>query len=1395
MNSFRKLCILVCLVLGVMCASTAFAQIRQRSLAGKSTAARNQAMITLPTAQDSTTSGRTVNLKFPQGTRTDSVKAVLNGKDVSDQFHDKSCSGGVCLSAVLTETDGMRDGNNVLYATAKNEDGTASSARMHFDGVQPKQNTGGIRTLSFSKSAVQSSDTSSTLPTMSSFLPPSIAFSTLIPGGAPTNGNWIQLGSQLQLPVGDCASVYSVIVLDRQTLEQKTSAPEISPRCFAGSSTLVPYLQSLAGLNDLVIVGTLQGQQTDAGSFIPQNPSSVPFDTSSIGGRAYNCQCPSSVLGNTYSNDVPQQYIAIGVPGANPGSAYETYTTSTNTSPAAAATGMLAEDASGNYNFQPSGNIEYMVQPGVTAATTTITINKTPTGPQYNVVYQPPSASANANGFWLLVLDRHTLLPVAACPQNAPNNNVIIVPNCGQYFPTGTGGNPSTIASLGPALSAVSSSQIAILTTVGTAGWSTPQQMAGTGASNGADNGTFELSQALQAFGIPDKLILETGAAGSTYTMIGVPGLGGPLNGHNILSTSYLAQQGQTGYVHGTFALDNHGMFEPAHAQQEPGLNPNSGVTTDTANLQLGLVLSQQPVEWPEFIGSPLLYGADTLSGQIDAYKYLSNYLLNNWYIQGLSGYDYPLNQGVTGPYSYDIHYFYTGSLNTSIDYHTFDPLNATYPTPTSGCGCTWENANDGTQLTFTQNDFNAVKVQLHNELVALTNVLSFFVTGSTNLKDIVAAGNSNAALALLQAFSAVQANIEQQGVALAQKAPVKVSPWHIVNMIATDISPYVSLATDGAISGGDIKLADQTIGLIGDAFKAAGGTGGGLASGHQSSTADIPRLDYSLDTTVSQLAGLGLQSQFLAGFDATLDSITGDWNKLLTLGASAVNNQALFSPTQATQNAAIAQITTAEQKSLYMSLVPSVFQVHYWNMTSGVSTVADMGYTSSGNTNSCSSFYPGITKPPSGTSAPHESINYPTYGGLPYFSETWKNVDNNPNYPFQYSQDPPYQDWYVLALPVVNGGHTNANAQVMNPALTSILFGNAPTQVNLSLDEFVAITGPMDHQITGGPSQLLSLAYEFNPNPYGPSTSPYSPSTNPFGLDNGHICSQSEVNDNAPGEGSPTPPSPPANATVTTLQAPATAVLGDNVTLQAEVVVQSTSSPAGGSVQFRDGSTVLQTVTLDATGSASYTTNTLALGQHALSASFASTKGTLPSDSNAQTLTVYSSGPEMLLSLSQASLNVSYGTTSSPISLQIQALSGMSGTVNYACTGLPVGMTCNFKPSSGAITDGGTATTSFTITATPATTSSFAIGKGWGLFSLAVPLWLIGNIRREKAKLASTIFPLLLLVLVIGSAIGCGGGSNSTSTLKDTGTKTVLISATCGTFTRSTPLIVNTQQ
>jgi hypothetical protein len=58
--------------------------------------------------------------------------------------------------------------------------------------------------------------------------------------------------------------------------------------------------------------------------------------------------------------------------------------------------------------------------------------------------------------------------------------------------------------------------------------------------------------------------------------------------------------------------------------------------------------------------------------------------------------------------------------------------------------------------------------------------------------------------------------------------------------------------------------------------------------------------------------------------------------------------------------------------------------------------------------------------------------------------------------------------------------------------------------------------------------------------------------------------------------------------------------------------------------------------------------------GAHALTASFASTDGSTPSDSTPQALTVYANSPDLQLSLSQPSVSVSYGSTSQATTLQI---------------------------------------------------------------------------------------------------------------------------------------------
>jgi Leucine-rich repeat (LRR) protein len=94
------------------------------------------------------------------------------------------------------------------------------------------------------------------------------------------------------------------------------------------------------------------------------------------------------------------------------------------------------------------------------------------------------------------------------------------------------------------------------------------------------------------------------------------------------------------------------------------------------------------------------------------------------------------------------------------------------------------------------------------------------------------------------------------------------------------------------------------------------------------------------------------------------------------------------------------------------------------------------------------------------------------------------------------------------------------------------------------------------------------------------------------------------------------------ATATVTVLPTTATAIAssanpsnaGQSVALTATVT--SESGVPTGSVAFRDGPTEIGSATLDAGGRASFTTSSLSVGSHSLSASYAGSSGYSPSDS-----------------------------------------------------------------------------------------------------------------------------------------------------------------------------------
>src|SRR5580704_13568782 len=248
-----------------------------------------------------------VNIRIPGA--VGDIKVHLNGRDVSSRFSTADCDGATCETATLAEADGFRVAKNVLSVNA----GSGMTGRLRFDGISSSASPSTapqLKAMALTSPQAQPVSGGITSP----FLPPTLTLKTLYNGGwngqvDPTNP-WFTVGTQGYPSVQptNCggSAIFMAVVLDRQTLVEKTSAPESSPQCFANSAALKTYLSGLntaGATSDLVIVGSNSGQSPDKG-----------LDLTDIGGSLYG-----SANGFAY----PAGIMAIGVPGATTGTAYQ----------------------------------------------------------------------------------------------------------------------------------------------------------------------------------------------------------------------------------------------------------------------------------------------------------------------------------------------------------------------------------------------------------------------------------------------------------------------------------------------------------------------------------------------------------------------------------------------------------------------------------------------------------------------------------------------------------------------------------------------------------------------------------------------------------------------------------------------------------------------------------------------------------------------------------------------------------------------------------------------------------------------------------------------------------------------------------------------------------------
>ncbi|SDF40230.1 Ig-like domain-containing protein [Terriglobus roseus] len=1323
-----------------------------------------------------------VQIASPAGVALDDLHVTLNGVDARELFSFSNCSTS-CMTADLSHAGSAHVGQNTLYASVKVSGGKVLSTRYPFE-IASGALSGGVKAMVSARSngVVIAPDGGS------AFNAPTVYFQTLTPGGWQGPGHpWIQVGSTTypSSNTPTCSGTYFAVVLNRETLVEQTAAPESSPQCFSNGAALKTYLGTLTSA-DLAIVGTTSG-----------NASDVQLNTASIGG-----------VDHTSDKHIPTGYMAIGSGGTTAGSAYENYATqSFSIQPWPRANGFLQQDTSSNYNFQSSDAREIVVDPYlpvVNAANSTTgsvvvemtAADKASTGAINDRYVMPDNTTAPGSvllatttntttaangGYWLLVLDRTTLTPtslnagssslypltslgtgtpLADCKSTIQGTERVWT-NCGVLYPTGDSlgesNRSAALAALANDLNRTNRYFVVVLMSYGISPAVGTDYFSSTYEPN-----SDSFANALELIGgsarapmyINTEGLTGTGGMGVTpvkkvYTLITSSDMGNPLTGSAVESTTVNADSAQTGYVHALMVRNQFGLFQPSQPSQQVNAADDAAAGPDFTISKMSL---SQPVSWPALSNTPMP-DANSAAGQQAAYRYISYELITQKYIIG-----------ATGSHLDDLHYYFTGSNANYLNYHYYDPRQLTFPGGNSN-SYTWTDPITNQQLTFTWEDFVAVQSQTYTELVDFYNALNYLVTGPVNLKQAVASGDSSASSALI----AAAANVLAGSLHPAASTPVRMNMANVLSMFAGVASISAAIASDGSFELVDAAIANRinkTVSAIGGGLSTAAAVTGGLKVG---STSNGSRYQ-AYATTIGTLAQSQLQEQYSTGFDLTADSLLSDWGRLSTIGPMTTDsdNATFYAPDQTSQLGAIIATNLATERSYYLSLMPSLYSVQRWHGVAGIDTL-DSSNIDSKITN----------QPAAGTSPKFGQTYYPFYlasgtnnGGvtaLPY-SFVWTPTPGQQIWPsVQFQSSCPVDVW-AIATPKVttNFGANGAKFTVPTEDLLTQLFSSSGLAI--PLNDFVSQYGPMQ-----------SAWQDMDNNTTLNTATGFQVSQITDARNVGISCSRSG------GVGATNPVTTSVD-TSTTLQAPASAVLGQAITLTAKVTIATGGGAVtGGSVYFVVDGAVAATVAVSPTGVATYSI-TPTVGQHTYQALYSVVTPYNPSQSDVATLTIYSSSPAIAVVLSQGTLTATYGVTTSPISVSVASMYGMTGTVQYSCSGLPIGMSCVFDSSSAVLAANTSVCTNVKIISQSVTSSGVGNSRLLALLSSALVMLLLPARRRIRA--AGMLAAWLLASVVFLS--GCSGsGSSGSNSVVESGTKTVLVNATVGTTTSSAPLIV----
>jgi len=247
----------------------------------------------------------------------------------------------------------------------------------------------------------------------------------------------------------------------------------------------------------------------------------------------------------------------------------------------------------------------------------------------------------------------------------------------------------------------------------------------------------------------------------------------------------------------------------------------------------------------------------------------------------------------------------------------------------------------------------------------------------------------------------------------------------------------------------------------------------------------------------------------------------------------------------------------------------------------------------------------------------------------------------------------------------------------------------------------------------------------------------------------------------------------------------------GDAVTFTATLgALSGVRNVPTGTITFKDGSTVLNTVALS-NGEASLLTSSLAAGTHVISAAYSGDSAFMASSGFLTQFINQATAPSgyYVLSANPPSATIHPGESAS-FNLTVTPMNGFTGTVNFDCGTLASGLSCQFSPASVMIAAGQPAAAQLVVTAS-ATALAYSMPAQHP--GQQLPLWatftgvmfgmaaLDGMSQKKRRAMMISVAVLVILVAMV-LLTGCGGAPHSNISQPQGASRTVQVVATTST-------------